>query len=315
MPEKNKIGPGEYHVMLGLANLDLPDSDYRLNSKWFSILPCPNRLVPVDNCPPDDPDWRLPESIDDRYPTCEFYMDIPFETDVTLEPNEVYARGKDRALWSTSLMHIYQAGDMFTYVYDITGPGLGPGPFKGSWLFLTLHNNRPAPRHGRYCLDTLDDLDRLNGFVSRYIGTDWSSIRLALERLSTYYERSRSPDLVIDLMIILESLFTHGHENISYQVRLKTAAFLKGTEEMGRLQRTPEHVYRFIKKAYDARSEIVHGGDKAKRWMRGEFTALDLTRPNTDELEEISRSCLRVTLDRLRQGRSYRRAVWISSCF
>ena len=298
------IGPGEYHVMLGLANLDLPDRDYQLNSKWFSILPCPNRMVPVDDSPPDDPDWRFPEHIDDRHPTSEFYMDIPFETDAALEPREVYARGKDRALWITSLMHIYQAGDMFTYVYDITGHGIRSGRLKGSWLFLNLHNNRPAPRYSLYYLDDSDDVDRLNGFVSRYVDIDWSSISLALERLSTYYERSRSPDLVIDLMIILESLLTHGHENISYQVRLKTAAFLKGTAEMGRLQRTPADVYSFIKKAYHARSDIIHGGDKAKEWLRGEFTTPGLTRQNTAELEEISRSCLRVTLDWLRQGRT-----------
>ena len=303
MTDTEKVGPGEYHVILGLKVVDLPDRDYEFRGKWFSVLPCPNREIPVAGSPPDDPDWELPESIDEQYPTCEFYMDIPFETDVPLEHRDVYTRGKDRALWITSLMRIYQAGSMFTYFYDITGPGFRPGLRKGSWLFLSRSRDPEAPRYHLYCLDSSDDCDRLDAFVSRHISTDWSSISLALERLSTYYERSWSPDLVIDLMIILESLFTHGHENISYQVRLKTAAFLKGTEEMSRLQRTPEDVYRFIKKAYDARSDIVHGGDKAKKWMHGEFTAQCLTRQNSEELEEIVRSCLRVTLARLRQGK------------
>lgn len=304
MANKDKIGPGKYHVILGLRSFELPDRDYQFNGKWSSILPCPNRLIPVVNSPPEDPDWELPENIDDRYPTCEFYMDIPFQTTEPLDYKEIYERGTDRALWITSLMRLYQAGNLFAYVYDITGTGISRGLRVGPFILLSLHANSPAPRYSPYYLDTGEEVDRMAAFVNHNISTDWSSIRLPLDRLSTYYERSWGADLVIDLMIILESLFTHGHENISYQVRLKTAAFLKGTEEISRLQRTPEDIFQFIKKAYDARSDIVHGGDKALKWMRGEFASQNLTRRNVDELEELVRSCLRVTLNWIRQGRS-----------
>jgi hypothetical protein len=304
VPGKNKVGPGKYHVRLGLKSFDLPDSDYQFNGQWFSILPCPNRLIPVVSSPPDDTDWELPENIDDRYPTCEFYMDIPFTTTEPLDHKEIYERGMDRALWITSLMRLYQAGDLFAYVYDITGTGITRGLRVGPFIFLSLHANPQAPRYSPYYLDNRDDVEAMAAFVDHNIGIDWSSIRLPLDRLSTYYKRSWGADLVIDLMIILESLFTHGHENISYQVRLKTAAFLKGTEEISRLQRTPEDIFNFIRKAYDARSDIVHGGSKAMKWMSGEFKSPSLTRHNVSELEEIVRSCLRVTLNWMRQGKS-----------
>jgi hypothetical protein len=300
----NKIGPGKYHVILGLKSFDLPDSDYHFKGKWLSIQPCPNRPIPVVSSAAEDAEWRLPLNINDRYPTCEFYMDIPFTTTKPLDHGEIYECGMDRALWITSLIRLYQAGDLFAYVYDITGPGISRGLRVGPSIFPSLHANPPAPRYSPYYLNTKDEVDGMAAFVNNNVSTDWSAIRLPLDRLGTYYKRSWGADLVIDLMIILESLFTHGHENISYQVRLKTAAFLKGTEEISRLQRTPEDIFEFIRKAYDTRSDIVHGGSKALKWMSGEFKSHGLTRHNVAELEEIVRSCLRVTLHWIRQGRS-----------
>lgn len=304
MSDKGKVGPGQYHVILGLKNFNLPHRDYHFKGKWLSIQPCPNRLIPVVDSGTGDADWEPPYNIDDQYPTCEFYMDIPFRTTEPLDHGEIYELGVNRALWITSLMCLYQAGHFLAYVYDITGPGISRGLRVGPFIFLSLHANPQAPQYPPYYLDTRKDVTGMVTFVNHNIGMEWSSIRLPLDRLSTYYKRSWGADLVIDLMIILESLFTHGHENISYQVRLKTAAFLKGTEEISRLQRTPEDIFEFTKKAYDARSDIVHGGSKALAWMRGEFKSHDLTRHNVDELEEIVRSCLRVTLNWIRQGKS-----------
>lgn len=79
------------------------------------------------------------------------------------------------------------------------------------------------------------------------------SIKVALKRtISAYAERSRPEDSLVDLVIALESLFGGQGE---LRMRISTAlAWLLAPDADGRAA-----IQRDAKKAYDARSKLVHG--------------------------------------------------------
>lgn len=300
------IGPGSYEVIIGLKNFSAPSRDYAYKGRLFSLLPCPNRELYVGfDEDSQEPIFEEPTKIDPRFPTCEYYMIIPFQTTSTLEPREVFRIGRDRKTWVTTLFWLFKQGTLFSYIHDIVGPGLSRNIRYWAWMMLDYSTNpKPPLGLGYYDLDSPEEVTHLSEFIEKYASLDWKPLETAIRRLSTYNTREWGPDLIVDLFIILESLFVTGHENVSYQVRLKTATVLKGTDEIRRLQRTPEEVYEFIKEAYTARSGVVHGSKKGQKWLHSEFKSQGPTRHNVHELEEIVRSSLRQSLNWLSKGQS-----------
>ena len=82
----------------------------------------------------------------------------------------------------------------------------------------------------------------------------------AIRRFSDAMERGRPQDAVVDLMIAAESLFlsdagdAQQRGELRYRLALRAAFFIDSTEYSRR------EVFRHMKRAYDARSAIVHGG-------------------------------------------------------
>jgi hypothetical protein len=77
---------------------------------------------------------------------------------------------------------------------------------------------------------------------------------LALRRFSYTSDRDQSDDRLIDLMIAAEALFLQdGKTELAYKLALRCAFFLGG----GAAERAT--TFRHMKRAYNARSQVVHG--------------------------------------------------------
>lgn len=312
---KELIGPGEYKVILGTKSLLLGRRDYELKAKYFSILKCPNRDIFSGIDENDDPVFLEQDSIDPKYPTCEHYIVIPFSTSTPMEPGKVFESGENKAIWLNLLIWLYKEGNFSSYIHDVIGTGISRNVRYWPWMKLERNRNPEIPLgRGGFRLE-INETRKLCAYVNKYFTQDWSQIYNLVRRLALYSSREWGPDLVVDLFIILESLFVNGHENVSYQVRLKTAMFLKNSKELMRLNRTPREVYEFVKKAYGARSSIVHGDKKGQKWLREEYSPRGFRRHNVTELEEIVRSCLRITVKRLQEGKSINPNVLDSELF
>ena len=101
--------------------------------------------------------------------------------------------------------------------------------------------------------EIMDIWRRINAFTGN------SAIRLALRRWDLVAERDNPDDALIDYWIALESLFIQdSKQEVTYRASLRTAAFVGETPE------EREEIYGKLKKSYNLRSGIVHGGDPKK---------------------------------------------------
>lgn len=122
----------------------------------------------------------------------------------------------------------------------------------------TLHS---LPEYAE-CIDALRSADSFSKF--------WSDIKkihqqgrrgyldVALRRFGYAGERHRPEDRVIDLLIAAESLFLNDIENVGelrFRLSLRAAMFIDTDTEEEQIM-----IYKHMRKAYDVRSTIVHGG-------------------------------------------------------
>jgi hypothetical protein len=115
-----------------------------------------------------------------------------------------------------------------------------------------------------------------------------SSVDTALRRFSSSYYGG-AEDRLIDQMIAFESLYIGDNKELRYKLALRTA-FLLGENK--------ENVFDDMKKAYDLRSQIVHGNEPVDK------SKLEETIPKT---EEYLRQSIRKFLSLLSQGYSLKK--------
>jgi hypothetical protein len=127
----------------------------------------------------------------------------------------------------------------------------------------------------------------------------------ALRRFGYAADRSRPDDEIVDLLIAAESLFLTdtGRERDRGEMRFRLSIRVSSL-----LGSTPEERMRlaaFMRKAYDVRSTIVHGGDIRV----GDIPTLADESPTVesfaDELEEILRRSLKVAISRVASGEGF----------
>jgi hypothetical protein len=117
----------------------------------------------------------------------------------------------------------------------------------------------------------------------------------AVRRFSYACERDRPDDWLVDLMIAAESLFLGGESGpanrgeLSYRLSLRAAFFIDSQDYSRR------EVFNHMRRAYDNRSAIVHGG--------GEPRPQDLRAPNNDpislyDFSELTAGLLRMALQK-----------------
>ena len=183
------------------------------------------------------------------------------------------------------LLRLFQPGAVavrrHSFVQDVSGGGF--------WI-ETSGNNVKSSVVTRYerLVYRLDDetMVRFSAFFADYWdaldGRD-PSVKLALSRFSSSYERRELSDRLLDLVIALEALFSDGDSgSVTFKIATRCAGWLYPPGE-NRLS-----LFRFVKYAYRLRSDAVHG----RKRNRQEPTTEDL-----DRLECVVRASVMKFLD------------------
>jgi hypothetical protein len=111
---------------------------------------------------------------------------------------------------------------------------------NGAWM--------PPPKNVH--ATTEDEIQKMFHALSNYEG----KAGLAIARWNNALERPNAQDRLIDLWILLESLFTGDSKTeLRYRASLRIAAFLGGNHA----ERVS--VFKVIRDSYDLRSKLVHG--------------------------------------------------------
>lgn len=110
----------------------------------------------------------------------------------------------------------------------------------------------------KYSLQSADNIEFVKLFRSLKAAKTYTIpnyLFVALRRFEYAYSRLLPEDKLLDFMIGFEAIFLKGDEQqeLSYRLSLRSAYFLSETVE------ERKDVFDFIRRAYKARSEIVHG--------------------------------------------------------
>ena len=99
---------------------------------------------------------------------------------------------------------------------------------------------------------------RLRPTYHRYLAfKDDKSFSLALRRFSQAQERRQPEDRLLDYWIGLEALFSPGTAELRYRISLRVANFVGRSESHGNRR----EIFEQLKRSYDARSKVAHGGE------------------------------------------------------
>lgn len=130
-------------------------------------------------------------------------------------------------------------------------------PLRGGTTFGPLSSSAKRTMFAApYALDgeSVDDFRDVWTQLRHDGVTRHRELGVALRRFSDAGDRDRDDDALIDLMISAEALFVPERDELGYRLALRIAFFI--AEEMGL---TKEEVFRHMKRAYSARSKLVHG--------------------------------------------------------
>ena len=139
--------------------------------------------------------------------------------------------------------------------------------------------------------DPLPEVDRAG---IETVASTWRALReiaddrmtLALRRLNAAMTRDEPADAILDATIALEVLLGDGDgQSIAWKLRMRAAALIGIDADRTRM----EEVRSAIKKTYDARSAIVHGGRRRTPSTEDAYTA---SRRAIDVLRSVIRALI-----------------------
>jgi hypothetical protein len=149
--------------------------------------------------------------------------------------------------------------------------------------------------HGDYIVQE-DEIEQFTGLWRKYREIDFSqnrALNIAIKRFNDSFTRREVEDRIIDLMIAFEAMFLKEREKmeLTFKLSLRTAIFLEDVDA------ERENLFEFMKKAYDTRSNIVHGVKtkdkiKVKRSINAEEYDEYTLNEFVNKLEDIFRECL-----------------------
>jgi hypothetical protein len=182
-----------------------------------------------------------------------------------------------------------------TYTFELHGWAYTPTTFGYLWGFFDVSSYKPI------------DIDKIPSYtlvesdipIIKNLSSDYSSIILQnllgvpTDRFnSSYY--GKYENRLIDQMIAFESLYLGDDKELRYKLAMRTAFLLAKRES----QRTK--IFKDMKKAYDLRSEIVHGNIPSNK---------DELRDTTQTMEEYLRQSLKKFLILISQGKSLKETL------
>lgn len=126
---------------------------------------------------------------------------------------------------------------------------------------------------------------------------DQGKLDVGIRKFNDIYNRSSLEDRIIDMSILLESTLLYGiKDELAYRLSLRGAHLLKSN-------RDAKQTYKYLKKFYDLRSDIVHDGkrlDPAISIDGSELTAKWFVA----EMETVCREILRAFVEKVAKGSS-----------
>jgi len=223
------------------------------------------------------PDWQYPVSL--------FYLETELETDGHAE-----AAADDILEQLEAMFRLFQKGNIYLrrhgYVFSLKNGKLEPV------IFIRHRSEKAEPAtlyaRGPYPLDD-QTFERFMDFFNLYwdiVNRKPPPLYNAIFRFNTSYERRSLSDRLIELMIAMEALF--GDKDYQrYKIPLRCACML---HPLGELRK---QTFEIIKKFYDERSAIIHGG---KLEMGPE------NKEKVDQFEEYVRLSILKFLDFYKKG-------------
>jgi hypothetical protein len=167
---------------------------------------------------------------------------------------------------------------------------VGFTPGSQSYMGLAIPHSSVNARSGTYELSA-DDAAPVRALwdashSDRALGS--RPLQTALRRFGFAGERTRAEDQLIDLVIAAEAVFlTDEKQESAHKLAERSALFLGG------LVGTTEAVFRTMKRAYNARSTVAHGG------AVGELAFADGGPATLDEYVTLVGAYMRATLKKL----------------
>jgi Apea-like HEPN len=139
-------------------------------------------------------------------------------------------------------------------------------------------------------------------------GVDSGALQNALRRFAFAAERHRHEDSLVDLMIAAESLFLNDLDRREGELKFRMslrAGWLLGQDQGSRLG-----VYRQFRRAYDVRSDVVHGNPLDGKRSARASGGLDM-QAFVDQVEDLLRQALRRTIEvTARTGKAWTSLDW-----
>lgn len=292
---------GKFEVVAALGNLELPDRCNKISFIDFTLRKCPNHSLPqpvyADNgIDIIDVDWMDPQNPNPNFPICEYYL----ETHITAQIGQGWQQAELVLAWALTRLRLFQKGDLWGSLYRVYDKN-HPGITRGFPDIMERFKRRPkeppstdgllAGRH-IYAIRK-GDIRRLRAFEKKMSGFSTATFSIPIRRFNQSFDRDFVDDRAIDLFIALESLLSEGPEAIAFKIALRAAGLI-GKSPSEKLQ-----VYSFLRKAYNKRSNLVHGGRSAIKWLNDKsYTG----NTNLYELENMTRRVLRMILEEARKG-------------
>lgn len=189
-------------------------------------------------------------------------------------------------------LRIFEGGRVEMHYYQLESNYWNPDlPVVG----VCGHADTFVVGHGDYIIPR-DEIEQFTDLWRKYREINFlkdKALNIAIKRFNDSFIRREVEDRIIDLMIAFEAMFLKENEKmeLTFKLSLRTAIFLEDVDA------ERENLFEFMKKAYDTRSDIVHGVKtkdkiKVKRSINAkeydEYTLNEFV----DKLEDIFRECL-----------------------
>lgn len=285
-----------------LDNLILPVGVEHLIFSGFSIKRSPNCMRKrkiVSDIGKEEliPAYQREEEYVSGFPECDYYLEIE------LGKTELgdFNKAQEKLKWALNRLRLYKPGLLWgecAGMFDLKDQSIG--------CYLLTRNHREGPYPAGSDEDPFNfkvgygglyhvkdgEIDSIVNFVDSFKDTSNAQFAVALRRFHLYFDRDLIQDRAIDLMIILESLFSDSAEAIAHKIALRASYLIEPIAQNRKV------LFDFIKNAYTQRSSIVHGKGNGAWFEKKSFST---TETNVESLEEIVRKSLIILLSKANQ--------------
>ena len=192
-------------------------------------------------------------------------------------------RMKEKAQRVLDSFRLFKSGRIYTGAMYSYSPDSWPR--KNLFTSRVGVENPPEMESEMFVSGT--EIDRIKCFFTRFTRLEHIGqqhyLTTSIRRFNTSYNNKHIGDKIADLCISLETLLNDSPGEITLKLSLRVALLLGDTED------NREYLWRFIKKCYNVRSEIVHGKKRGRITVMGKIMTEHQT---AQKLENVTRQAI-----------------------